>query len=466
MLIYNEPMTAITDQQQTRLFQQARLARDARFDGRFFTAVKTTGIYCRSICPATPPKEHNVSYFRTATQAAAAGYRPCLRCRPDSAPGSAAWLGSQSVVQRAMRLIQQGWLNDHGLGELASYLGITDRYLRQLFQKNLGTAPKHFAQYHQCLFAKQLIHQTSLAMSEVALASGFNSVRRFNDCFKKMLLVTPSDIRRRSAEAQNSDLRLKLFYRPPYNWTAMHRFLSVRVLKGLEQLSESAYGRSISLNGQQGFFTATHLPTQHAFDVRLDWSDLSQLRTVVNQIRRVLDLESDAEHIRQHLQPLLPIAFQWHEGLRLPGTWSLFEAGVRAILGQQVSVSAACQLTQQLIDELGQKAHGRTYFPEPAVLENRSLDFLRMPGSRKQTLRNLAAHLLRYPDSEPADWASIKGIGPWTIQYTQLRGMGAPDIYLDGDAGVKKALRLFPADFDAQQAAPWRSYLTFQMWQQ
>ena len=459
-------MTAITDQQQAQIFQQARLSRDARFDGLFFTAVKTTGIYCRSICPANPPKEHNVSYYLSATDAAAAGYRPCLRCRPDSAPHSAAWLGNQAVVQRAMRLIQQGWLQDRDLSALAAHLGITDRYLRQLFQQHLGASPKQFTLYHQCLFAKQLIHQTTLPMSAVALASGFQSVRRFNDCFKKLIQVTPTDIRRQSAGGRHADLRLKLHYRPPFSWSLMHQFLQQRYLTGVERLTEHSYGRSLTWAGNSGHFIATHLPDKHAFEVILDWPDVSQLKVVVTQIRRILDLDAESEVIKSHLRPLLPDSFRWQEGLRIPGIGSVFEAGIRAILGQQVSIGAARQLLQQLVDELGVRSGEWLCFPGPDVLADHPLDFLRMPGSRKQTINRLASHVLQHPHSEPDDWLQLKGIGPWTVQYTRMRGQNDPDVFLTGDAGVKKALADLADDFDPQQASPWRSYLTFQMWQQ
>lgn len=198
--------------------QKARLSRDPRFDGKFFTAVKTTKIYCLPICPATTPKEKNVTYFATAVEAANAGYRPCLRCRPDSAPGSPAWKGVNTTLEKAIKLINDGALQDSSLEELANQLGIGDRYLRQLFKKNLGISPKGYALYQQCLFAKQLLHQTNLPIIQIALASGFNSVRRFNDCFQSQLSLTPSEIRK-SGGAKSKALKLQLYYRPPYDWS-------------------------------------------------------------------------------------------------------------------------------------------------------------------------------------------------------------------------------------------------------
>lgn len=196
-----------------QICQKARVARDPRFDGKFFTAVKTTGVYCRPICPATTPKEENVLYFSSAVAAANAGYRPCLRCRPDSAPGSPAWKGVNTTLDRAIRLIGEGILQDNSLSMLAEKLGISDRYLRQLFEKHLGISPKAYALYQQCLFAKQLLHQTKLSITHIALASGFNSVRRFNGCFQSHLNLTPSQIRK-SGGTKPKGLQLQLYYRP------------------------------------------------------------------------------------------------------------------------------------------------------------------------------------------------------------------------------------------------------------
>ncbi len=312
--------------------QKARLSRDARFDGHFFTAVKTTGIYCRSICPATPPKEINVDYYPTAHQAAQAGFRPCLRCRPDSAPHSGAWLGNQAVLNRAIKLIDAGVLENQSRVDFADYLGISDRYLRQLFVKHLGTAPKPYALYQQCLMAKQLLHQTKLPIHQIAIACGFNSTRRFNDAFQKAMHLTPSQVRKTDGNYIDT-LVLKLSYRPPYDWQLMQRFLASRLIEGLEHISDESYGRSFTLADCSGSFTATHLADEHAFAVSINCEDLSHLRPILNNIRRILDLDSDISTIESHLTAQLPDKFQIQTGLRIPGIWSVFEAGVRAILG-------------------------------------------------------------------------------------------------------------------------------------
>ena len=446
--------------------RKARLSRDPRFDGKFFTAVKTTGIYCRSICPATTPKEENVSYFSSAIEAANAGYRPCLRCRPDSAPGSPAWKGVNTTLDRAIRLIGEGILQDDSLLSLSERLGISDRYLRQLFKKHLGISPKAYALYQQCLFAKQLLHQTKLSVTQIALASGFNSVRRFNDCFQSQLSLTPSQIRRSGAEKSKS-LQLKLYYRPPYDWSYVHNFFMTRAIPNLEWCDEQSYGRTFEWQGCIGCFTAQHVEQENRFDVAIELDDVTHLKAIVNNIRRLLDLDVDIQAVEQDLQLCLGDAMLIKTGLRLPGTWNMFEAGIRAILGQQISVVAARNLVTTLVAELGQSVGKNKLFPLPHSIAKSELSFLRIPVSRKQTLRNLAQHYISHETpNDPQQWLILKGIGPWTVDYAQLRGLSDPDIYLGGDLGVKKAIENSAYKFNLDLASPWRSYLTLQLWNQ
>ncbi|MDR5865377.1 DNA-3-methyladenine glycosylase 2 family protein [Halomonas koreensis] len=444
--------------------RRARLARDARFDGRFVVAVTTTGIYCRPICPATPSREANVRYFASSLAAAEAGFRPCLRCRPDSAPDSPAWRGSHTTLDRALRLIDEGALQQGSLAALCDRLGIGERYLRRLFDRHLGLSPKAYAQHRQCLFAKQLLHQTTLPITDIAYASGFRSLRRFNDAFRTRIGLAPRELRRRTGK-DDEGLTLWLAYRPPYAWEALRDFHASRAIDGLEWVGDAHYGRRIRWGEATGAFTAEHVPARHAFRVRLTLDDLGVLSPVVRRIRRLLDLDADTAAIEAHLAeafPDLPLI----EGLRLPGVWSPFEAGVRAILGQQVSVVAARRLVSRLVRELGEPDGDGQRFPTPAALANDDLAWLPMPGARRNTLRRFAAWYAGDEGSDaPADWTALKGIGPWTANYAALRGTGAPDVWLDGDAGVRRALpRLDGAD--PARAAPWRSYLTLQLWSQ
>jgi AraC family transcriptional regulator, regulatory protein of adaptative response / DNA-3-methyladenine glycosylase II len=451
--------------------QKARLSRDPRFDGKFFTAVKTTGIYCRTICPVYPPKEENVVYFQSAIECANAGFRPCLRCRPDSAPNSPAWKGVNATLDRAIRLIDDGGLQESSLEVLATRLGISDRYLRQIFKKHLGMSPKSYALYQQCLFAKQLLQQTKLPISQVALASGFDSVRRFNDCFKAQLKLTPSNMRK-TGDAKGNTITLKLYYRPPFNWSNMQATLAARAVEKLEWCDEKSYGRSFNWLGCVGSFTAKHVAEKNLFDVKIELDEVKHLKAIVNNIKRILDVDVDLQAVEQDLKKCLPDDFPFHSGIRIPGIWSVFEAGIRAILGQQISVVAARNLVSKLVNELGQKNGNYYMFPTPDSIASSELEFLKIPGSRKQTLRNLATFCMTNNASNDENndlsekWLELKGIGPWTVDYAKMRGLSDPDIFLGGDLGIKKALGKSANQFKAEQASPWRSYLTFQLWSQ
>ena len=446
--------------------KKARLSRDPRFDGKFFTAVKTTKIYCRSICPVFPPKEENVLYFPSAIEAANFGYRPCMRCRPDSAPGSPAWKGVDATLERVLKLINEGALQEGSLQTLADKLGITDRYLRQLFDKNLGISPKAYALYQQCLFAEQLLHETNLPIIQVALASGFKSLRRFNDCFKEQLKLTPSQIRKSSKSVSN-DLQLKLYYRPPYDWHLMHSFFKKRAIDSMEWCGENSYGRTFCWFDTKGYFTAKHIAKNNRFDITINIENISHFKAVVANIRRILDIDIDIQSVEADIKDCVGDAFSLKPGLRLPGVWSCFEAGIRAILGQQISVSAAHELVRILVSELGCSIDKHKVFPSAQVIAKSDLGFLKIPTSRKQTLHNLAQHYIEHDDpDETSEWKSLKGIGPWTIDYARMRGQSDPDIFLGGDLGIKKAIKQAAPDINLDKASPWRSYLTLQLWNQ
>ena len=453
--------------------QQARLSRDARFDGRFYIAVKTTGIYCRPICPAPAPKEVNVNYYASAIEAANAGFRPCLRCRPDSAPGSSAWKGVDTTVERALKLIGQGALSSGSVETLAERLGISDRYLRGLFKEKLGTTPKQYALYQQLLFAKQMLHQTSLPVTDVAFAAGFNSLRRFNDSFKQHFNLTPGQVRKQMS--QDCDhIELELSYRPPYRWDLMQGFLQKRLIGGLEWMDGESYGRTFTwptADGEtiKGHFEATHLPNKNAFLVKLYTDKAANVLPVIKNIRRVLDLDADMGVIEQQLATCTLLKDTLISGLRLPGIWDSFEAGVRAVLGQQVSVEAARKLVCQVVANYGESEGDKLWFPTPERLGECPFDELKMPGARKNSLTALAAFCRDNPQEDNLDsWLDIKGIGPWTVNYAKMRGQSDSDIWLGSDLGVKNALKKLDEtaveQFDPQTVRPWRSYLTFQCW--
>lgn len=466
-------------------YARARKARDARFDGFFFIAVKTTGIYCRPICPAKTPLEKNVEYHLSAVSAAAAGYRPCLRCRPESAPLSPAWQGTKTTFERAIKLIQSGVLQQSSIAELAQRLGITDRYLRALFQHELGVSPKRYAIYQQCMFAKHLLHESDLPVNEIAFSSGFNSVRRFNDAMQQHVGLSPSKIRK-TDKLNQKGLTFLLNYRPPFVWSHMHEFLSRRVIRGLEWFSADSYGRSIRHADGVGFFEVSNEPEHSRLRLTLEFEHPQDYLAIHYRLRHLFDVDADIQSIDEHLKcELVSTALidsqcpdenglkspvNYLPGLRIPGIWDTFEAGVRAILGQQVSVVAAQRLVQTLVDELGEDLPSRAstkLFPSPEAVLGSELDFFRMPRSRKDTLRRLAQHFIDANNFDDVDqWLDIKGIGPWTVNYVKLRGSKDPDIWLAGDAGVNNALKKVGNIKDLDRFAPWRSYLTFQLWNQ
>nr|WP_275661507.1 AlkA N-terminal domain-containing protein [Shewanella sp. Isolate7] len=509
-------------------YRIARLSRDARFDGLFFVGVFSTGIYCRPICPAVPAKEANVRYFDDALSAAQAGLRPCLRCRPDSAPGSNPWLGKQTSLNRAMSLIDAGVLSGPQaipMTGLADRLGISERYLRQLFHDSLGTSPKQYALYQQLMFAKQLLHQTKMPITQVAFAAGFNSVRRFNEVFREQLQLTPSEIRKASGESQlpMQGLTLKLAYRPPYDWHHLRSFFAQRAVPEMEWLDEHSYGRSFELGSgrgrnsgresensrdnaghAKGYFCAVHSEREACFHVTIHLAEadtLGQLKGIISHIRRILDLDADMLTIGDKLQQLGQALPRVSPGIRLPGVWSPFEAACRAILGQQVSVTQAIKLLGQLVADYGEtislNERKVRLFPSPEALMDASLEGLKMPGIRKEAIRALARFVVANPEANIDDWLQIKGIGPWTLDYVRLRGQSLPDVLLVGDLVVKQQLlaNLSPEPYShdgepaededpkaakkraqayyqglsqevLQQVAPWGSYLTLQLWNQ
>ncbi|WP_210441960.1 AlkA N-terminal domain-containing protein [Vibrio crassostreae] len=439
----------------------ARYARDARFDGMFFTAVKTTGIFCRPICPATPPKEENVEYFSHQAQALKAGYRPCLRCRPDSAPFSPAWKGVETTFLRAMQLIDNGALNSGSIVDLATRLGISDRYLRTLFDNYIGVSPKQYSLYSQLMFAKQLLHTSSMSITDVGFASGFNSTRRFNDAFQKELQLSPSKIRRAKLSDSVSN-HIQLGFHGPLDWKHLLAFYRRRMIEGLEEVGEDYYQRTVNVNGSKGWFQAT-LAKDNRLDIEFELDDISHLRSLIANIRRMFDLDVDIAKVEAFFETIDPNLVA-KSGIRIPGVWNPWEAGVRAILGQQVSVTAAIGQLNLLVKELSD-ASEKAYFPTPKQIAEADVSFLRMPGSRKETLKRFAEYMVDNETEHPSKWIELKGIGPWTIQYALLRGLSEPNHLLVGDLVVKKFIEYRPA-INTESVSPWGSYATFHCWNQ
>lgn len=442
-----------------REYRKARLSRDPRFDGKFFVGVKTTGIFCRPVCPARAPAEHNVEYLPSAASALQSGYRPCIRCRPDSAPESWAWLGTETTVLRAASLIAGEPAQP--LSELTNRLGIGERHLRGLFDRHVGMSPKQYQLCQRLLFAKQLLQDCSLPVEAVAQASGFNSARSLQQQFRKRFDLTPLQLRRRH-KSPVPEIRLRLHYRPPYHWEHLRDFLKRRAIALLESVQDDSYARHFELDGVSGKITATHNPQRCCFDVVVEIGDLQKLKPLLKTVRRVLDLDTDPQAIAASMTEAGIGAGDQVAGLRLPGAWSLFEAGCRAICGQQVSVPAALGQVNRLVERLGRQAGGQFRFPPPRTVARSSLEFLGMPQSRRETLRAFARAMADDAAVEPAALLAIKGIGPWTVDYIRMRGAGHPDVWLENDLLIRRQQETLK--LDAGRAAPWRSYLTLQLW--
>ncbi|MCU7553454.1 helix-turn-helix domain-containing protein [Alteromonas sp. ASW11-19] len=443
-------------------YARARLSRDRRFDGVFFVAVTSTGIFCRPVCPARLPAERNVRYFTHATHALREGFRPCLRCRPDSAPQSYAWLGVTTTVRRAAALLSE--IPAAPVADIAARLGISTRYLHVLMQRHFGVAPKTFQIMQRVLFAKQLLQQTELGMDDVAVSAGFASTRQLQRAIKQYCQLTPGDLRRGQPQTGGGpSLTVLLRYRPPYNWPQVRDFLKARAIEQVEHVGEQHYRRNLGSADGDGTLTAEHLPDMHGFRVTLQLANLSAAHRVLNTLRRVLDLDAEPGLIDTALnQAGLPTAART-EGLRLPGCWSEFEAGCRAIVGQQVSVKAAIGQVTALTHALQSDDKAPMTFPTPEAVAGADLAFLKMPGARKRALSAFAEYAAATSAEFDAEaLLAIKGVGPWTVNYVRMRGASEPDIYLHGDLVVRKVASRFALRPD--EAAPWRSYLTLQLW--
>ncbi len=465
-------------------------SRDARFDGRFFTAVLTTGVYCRPVCPARTPLLRNVRFYACAAAAEAAGFRPCLRCRPETAPGTPAWEGTSTTVVRALRLIESGALDAESVEELAARLGMGARHLRRLFQRHLGASPAAIARTRRLHFAKKLLDETDLPVTEVAFAAGFSSIRRFNAAFRDTLGRPPSDLRRRRTTGRatgrtTGDFRLTLAYRPPLDWEALLAFLAVRAVPGVACVRDGVYRRTIACGEDRGFLTVRHAPGRPELWLDLPLPLSRCLMPVVTRVRRLFDLGADPAAIAGCLaqDPLLAPLVRTRPGLRVPGAWDGFETAVRAILGQQVSVKGATTLAGRLAARYGEPlaADGplRFLFPTPAALRGAPLEALGLPRQRAGALRSLAAavddgrlDLTHCPglDESVAALAALPGIGPWTAHYVAMRALGEPNAFPDGDLVLRRAVGgetpLTPAQLRRRSEAwaPWRAYAALHLW--
>ncbi len=473
---------------------RALQSRDARFDGLLFVGVLSTGIYCRPICPARTPKFAHCRFFGSAAAAQEAGFRPCLRCRPETAPDLASWRGTSNTVSRALALITDGGLDAAGASveSLAERLGLGERQLRRLFQQHLGASPIAVAQTRRVLFAKQLIHETRMPMTEVAMAAGFGSVRRFNEIFQKLFDRPPSALRRKSsASPTGAGVTLQVRYQAPYDWTSMLAYLEARAIPGVEVVEKETYLRSVAIGGFCGSVEVTHLPQRQSLGVTIRFPDVKSFPAIVTRVRRVFDVGADIETIDAHLScdPLLAPLVAQRPGLRAPGGWDGFELAVRAILGQQISVTAARRLAGQLVLlhgaplPEGYLSHAglSRVFPSAECLASAESIGLAMPIARQSSLKALAEAAAADPnlfrpfgtiEEAIARLRTIHGVGEWTAQYIALRALREMDAFPASDIGLLRGAAKVDGVRStstslldrAESWRPWRAYAAQHLW--
>ena len=469
--------------------EQARLSRDARFDGLFFTAVSSTGIYCRPVCPAPRPKRENVRYYANAAAAEAAGFRPCLRCRPELAPGNDQWQRGDHVVARALKLIEAGMLAEQSLDELAARVGIGARQLRRLFVERVGAPPISVHTTRRLLFAKQLLTETALPVTEVALASGFRSLRRFNAAFAQANRIAPRELRRHPRALAGAALVLRLGYRPPYDFEALLAFLRTRALPGVEQVDEHSYARVFGPADAPGWLRLSAWPGgEHALQLQLHCPQPTHLLGVVTTLRRMFDLDANPQVIAdtfRHDAILGPLLAR-RPGLRLPGGWDGFEIAVRAVLGQQISVAAARTLATRIVQRWGESLPVapmpglERLFPTPAALAHADLREIGLTTTRAATISGMAQALLdgrvdfraeQSLDEFVARWIALPGIGEWTAHYIAMRALSDPDAFPAADLILRREATTDAAPLGTKALTeranawrPWRAYAVIHLW--
>jgi AraC family transcriptional regulator of adaptative response / DNA-3-methyladenine glycosylase II len=466
---------------------RALLSRDSRFDGRFFTAVKTTGIYCRPICPAPAPKRGNVRFFACAAAAEAAGFRACRRCRPETSPETPAWQGTSAVVSRALRLLRSTDLEEFDVEALAARLGVGARQLRRLFARHLGASPMAIVRAQRLHFARVLLDETDAPVHEVALGAGFRSVRQFNHAVRAGFGDSPSGLRRgRPRSGRGDSFALRLAFRPPLDWEALLRFLAARAIPGVEAIEGGRYRRAVEIDGLPAALEVELDPGRKSLVLRAPAADCGGLLPLARRARRLFDLDADPSQIGAYLRqcprvaPLVSAA----PGLRVPGAWDSFELATRAILGQQVSVAGATTLAGRLVGRWGRRIDagpGLTHlFPSPDDLAEAELEGIGLPRTRAAAIRVLAGAMARGElaldgarglEETVERLCALPGLGPWTAHYIAMRACGEPDAFPANDLGLRQALGNGSGPIAAREVPrlaetwrPWRAYAAMHLW--
>lgn len=467
---------AMEQSPQAQQFYKAHLARDPRFDGRFFVAVKTTKIYCRPICPARKAQFINLEFFLHAAQAEEAGYRPCLRCRPETAPGSAAWLGTSAVIRRALRMMDALALEDMSVSQLAEKLGMGERWLRGLFQKELGVSPQTLMNQKRLDAARRLLDQSSLSITEIAMSSGFQSIRRFNDAFKKRFHKTPREIKKTGTAKGNHIIRLN--YRPPFAWDKLLQFLKARTIPGVERVHGNTYERLVTLKDAHGWFRAQRV-ANNSLEIEFWFDRTINLAEFAARLKHMFDLDADPmaiaialredENMRSHLRS--------YRGLRIPGCWDGFELAVRAIVGQKISVKAAHTVLSRITkicgetQNLNHKLQLQNFFPAPQAILDADLSTVGLTKAKIECLKAISQSVVNNDlildgtadyQATLENLSSRKGIGPWTVEYIAMRALRNPDAFPHSDLEIKKKIQQL--QLNPQKWAPWRAYGAVLLW--
>jgi len=460
--------------------------RDARFDGRFFVGVSSTRIYCRPVCTVKTPKPQNCVFYASAAAAESAGFRPCLRCRPELAPGNASIDASARLAQAAAGLIEDGLLNESRIDYLAAQLGVSDRHLRRVFQSEFGVSPIAFAQTQRLLLAKRLLTDTALPVTEIAMASGFGSVRRFNALLRTRYRLTPSNLRRHAADARFSDaLTFQLAYRPPLDWEALLSFLDRRAIEAVERIEDGQYLRTVRVQQAEkehtGWIIARPVRRKSTIELQMSASLAAVVPAVLARAKRAFDLSCNPADIALTLGPL---AAQ-NPGLRLPGAFDGFELAVRAVLGQQITIKAAKTLAGRFVAAFGQPTQGPVsllcrLFPTAervAALEPADLGQIGVIAARADAILSLAravsaGGLVLDPGTDVEATLdrlrALPGVGEWTAQYIAMRALAWPNAFPHTDHGVLKAMGEKNARTALARASvwqPWRAYAVMHLWQ-
>ena len=479
----------------SRRFYHALAARDSRFDGLFFVGVTSTDVYCRPICPARTPRQANCRFFRTPQEAEQDGFRPCLRCRPELAPGAAPIDDAQRIAQLIVQRLEEGLLDDKaGLEEIADQFELSSRQIRRIVQQELGVPPIQLLLTRRLLLAKQLLTETVLPITEVAFASGFSSLRRFNDAFTRRYGMPPTRLRKQAANGgaaaviQRPTSTLQLAYRPPYDWPGILAFLAARALRGVELVTGSSYARTVRLGEATGWIRVTQSPKQRALVVEFTHTLTPVLPALLSRVRALFDLNARPDLIAGHLRKdgRLAAAVKANPGLRVPGAFNGFELGWRAILGQQVTVKAATTIASRFVNAFGEPivtpfAELDRLTPLPARVAAAGVDDVARHGIIAARCRSVIAladaqrsgglcldgDAHHHPDDSIRRLMELPGIGQWTAQYIAMRALRWPDAFPTDDLALRNNLggvTSQDAELLSQAWRPWRSYAVMHIW--